>query len=134
MRSLWPIRPTLGSQSQSQYFKSLECILTAAASDTSTTVYASTSNKSPMASTSIIHWTKKLIMGTPVTETLAPVMGWINTNASSKLLHLPLRCFDSLFTALLDCGASHNFISEDLGQQDWFCNPKKSESNACPAG
>ena len=53
-------------------------------------------------------------MGTPVTETLAPVMGWISTNASSKLLHLPLRCFDSSFTALLDCGASHNFISEDL--------------------
>ena len=53
-------------------------------------------------------------MGTPVTETLAPVMGWINTNALSKLLHLPLRCFASSFTALLDCRASHNFISEDL--------------------
>ena len=32
--------------------------------------------------------------------------------ASSKLLHLPLRCFYSLFTVLLDCAASHNFISE----------------------
>ena len=51
-------------------------------------------------------------MGTPVTETLAPVMGWISTNALSKLLHLPLRCLS--FTALLDCGASHNFISEEL--------------------
>ena len=53
-------------------------------------------------------------MGTPVTETLAPAMGWISSNASSKLLHLPLKFFDSLFTALLDCGASHYFISEDL--------------------
>ena len=53
-------------------------------------------------------------MGTPVTETLAPVMGWINTNTLSKFLHLPVRYFDSLFTALLDCGASQNFISEDL--------------------
>ena len=41
-------------------------------------------------------------------------MGWINTNASSKLLHLPLRCFNSSFTALLDFRASHNFISEEL--------------------
>ena len=53
-------------------------------------------------------------MGTPVTETLAPVIGWISMTALSKLLHLPLRYFDSLFTALLDCGASHNFISEEL--------------------
>ena len=53
-------------------------------------------------------------MGTPVTGILAPTMGWISTSASSKLFHLPLRYFDSSFTALLDCGASHNFISEDL--------------------
>ena len=78
-----------------------------------------------MGSTSTIHWTKKLTMGTPVTETLAPVMGWINTNASSKLLHLPLRCFDSSFTALLDCRASHNFISEDLVNQIGTVTPTK---------
>ena len=95
IRSSWPIRPTLGSQQQSRYFGSLECILTTTASNTSTIVYAFTSNRSPMGSTFIILWTKKLTMGTPVTETLAPVMGWINTNALSKLLHLPLRCFDS---------------------------------------
>ena len=53
-------------------------------------------------------------MGTPVIETLAPMMGWISTNILLKLLHLPLGCFDSLFTAFLDCGASHSFISEDL--------------------
>ena len=56
-------------------------------------------------------------MGTPVTEILARVMGWISTNASSKLLYLPLRCFYSSFTALVDCAASHNFISEDLVNQ-----------------
>ena len=64
-------------------------------------------------------------MVTPVIETLAPVMGWINTNASSKLLHLPLRCFDSLFTALLDCGASHNYISEELVNQIGTVTPVK---------
>ena len=73
-------------------------------------------------------------MGTPVTETLAPVMGWITTNASSKLLHLPLRCFDSLFTALLDCGASHNFISEDLVNRIGTVTPTKVDSNAYSAG
>ena len=52
-------------------------------------------------------------------------MGWISTNASSKLLHLPLRCFNSLFTALLDCGASHNFISEDLVCQISMVTPAK---------
>ena len=100
IRSSWPIRPTLGSQHQYQYFELLECILTATASNTST-----------------ILQTKKLTLGTPVAETLPPHMGWINTNASSKLLYLPLRCFNSLFTALLDCRASHNFISEDLVNQ-----------------
>ena len=51
----------------------------------------------------------------PVNERLAPpTMGWISTNALSKLLHLPLRCFDSLFTVLLDCRASYNFIYRDL--------------------
>ena len=64
-------------------------------------------------------------MGTYVTETLEPAMGWISTNASSKLLHLPLRCFDSLFTALLDCGASHNFISKDLVNQIGNATPIK---------
>ena len=54
-------------------------------------------------------------------------MGWITTNASSKLLHLPLRCFDSFFTALLDCGASHNFISEDLVNQIGTVTPTKVE-------
>ena len=78
-----------------------------------------------MGSTSIILWTKKLTVGTPVTETLAPAMGWISTNASSNLLHLPLRCFDSSFTALLDCGASHNFISEDLVNQIGTVTPTK---------
>ena len=43
-----------------------------------------------MGSTFTIPQTKKLIMGTPVTETLVPEMGWISTNALSKLLHLPL--------------------------------------------
>ena len=64
-------------------------------------------------------------MGTPVTETLAPMMGWISTNALSKLFRLPLRCFDSLFTALLDCRASHSFISEDLVNQIGNVTPKK---------
>ena len=68
----------------------------------------------PVGSTSIILWTNKLIMGTPVTETLAPVIGWISMTASLKLLHLPLRYFYSLFIALLDYKASHNLISEDL--------------------
>ena len=81
-----------------------------------------------MGSTSIILWTKKLTMGTPVTETLAPVMGWISTNALSKLLHLPLRCFSPFFTALLDCGASHNFISEDLVHQIGTVTPMKVNS------
>ena len=78
-----------------------------------------------MGSTSTILWTKKLTMGTPVTETLAPVMGWSSMNTSSKLLHLPLRCFNSLFTALLDCGASLNFISEDLVNQISMVTPTK---------
>ena len=78
-----------------------------------------------MESTSIILWTKKLTVGTPVTETLAPVMGWISTSALSNLLYLPLRCFDSSFTALLDCGASHNFISEDLVKQIGTVTPTK---------
>ena len=43
----------------------------------------------------------------------------------SNLLHLPLRCFDSTFTAFLDCGASHNFISEDLVNQIGTVTPKK---------
>ena len=60
-----------------------------------------------------------------MTETLAPMMGWISTNASSKLLHLPLKCFDSFFTALLDCEASHNFISEDLVNQIGNVTPTK---------
>ena len=60
-----------------------------------------------------------------MTETLASMMGWISTNALSKLFHLPLRCFDSLFTALLDCGASHSFISEDLVNQIGNVTPKK---------
>ena len=60
-----------------------------------------------------------------MTEILAPAMGWISTNASSNLLHLPLRCFDSSFTALLDCGASHNFISEDLVNQIGTVTPTK---------
>ena len=67
-----------------------------------------------MGSTSIILWTIKLTMGTPVTETLAPTMVWITTNVSSKSLHLLLRCFDSSFTAFLDCGTSYNFIAEEL--------------------
>ena len=101
--------------------------LTTAASNTSTTVYASTSNRSPVGSTSVILWTKKLTMGTPVTEILAPMIGWITTNASSKLLPLPLRCFNSSFTALLDCGASHDFISEDLVNQIGIKTPTKVE-------
>ena len=80
-----------------------------------------------MGSTSIILWTKNLTMGSPVTETLAPAMGWISTNASSKLLHLTLRCIDSLVTALLDCGASHNFISEDLVNRIGTVSPTKVE-------
>ena len=65
-------------------------------------------------------------MGTPVTEPIsAPVMGWISTNASSNLLHLPLRCFDSSFTAFLDCRASYNFISKDLVNQISTVNPTK---------
>ena len=67
-------------------------------------------------------------MGTIVTETLAPVMVWISINASSKLLHLPLRCFDSSFTALLDCGASYNSISEDLINRISTVNPTKVDS------
>ena len=67
-------------------------------------------------------------MGTPVTETLAPEMGWISTNTSSKLLDLPLRCFNSLFIALLNCGASHNFISEDLVNQISTVTPTKVNS------
>ena len=64
-------------------------------------------------------------MKTLATETLAPVMGWISTNASSKLLHLLLRYFNSLFTTLLDCGASHNFISEDLVNRIGTVTPTK---------
>ena len=60
-----------------------------------------------------------------MTEILARVMGWISTNASSKLLYLPLRCFYSSFTALVDCGASHNFISEDLVNQIGTAIPTK---------
>ena len=60
-----------------------------------------------------------------MTEILAPVMGWISTNASSKLLHLPLRCFNSLFTALLDCGASHNLISKELVNRIYTVTPLK---------
>ena len=64
-------------------------------------------------------------MGTPATETLAPEMGWITTNTLSKSLHLPLKCFDSLFTVLLDCGASHSIISEDLVNQIGIVTQKK---------
>ena len=85
-----------------------------------------------MGSTSIILWTKKLTMGTPVTETLAPVMGWISTNALSKLLHLPLRCYDSSFTVLLDCRASHNLISEDLVNQIGIVTPTKVDPMPIP--
>ena len=60
-----------------------------------------------------------------MTETSALVMGWINTNASSNLLHLPLRYVDSFFTALLDCGAFHNFITEDLVNQIGTVTPTK---------
>ena len=80
-----------------------------------------------MGSTSIILKTKKLTMGTLVTEILAPTMGWISTNALSKSLHLPLRYFNSLFIALLDCGASHNFIFEDLVNRISTVTPKKAE-------
>ena len=64
-------------------------------------------------------------METPVTETLAPAIGWISTNALSNLLHLPLRYCNSSFAALLDCGASHNFISEDLVNQIGNVTPTK---------
>ena len=60
-----------------------------------------------------------------MTETLALVMGWISTNTSSKLLHLPLRCLNSLFSALSDCGDSHNFISEELVNQIGTVTPVK---------
>ena len=60
-----------------------------------------------------------------MTETLAPVIGWIGITALSKLLHLPLRYFDSFFTALLDCGASHNFNSKDLVNQIGNITPTK---------
>ena len=60
-----------------------------------------------------------------MTEILAPVIGWISATASSKLFHLPLRCFDSLFTAFLDCRASHNYISEDLVNQIGNVTPTK---------
>ena len=60
-----------------------------------------------------------------MTEILAPVIGWISTTASSKLLHLPLRYFDSLFTALLDCGAFNNFISEELVNRIGTVTPVK---------
>ena len=65
-------------------------------------------------------------MGTLVTETLE--MGWISTNALSKLLHLPLKCFDSSFTIFLDCRASHNFISEDLLNRIGNITPTKVDS------
>ena len=78
-----------------------------------------------MGSTFIILGTKKLTVGNNVIEILAPVMGWIGTNASLKLLHLPLRCFNSSFTALLDYRASHNFISEDLVNQIGTVTPTK---------
>ena len=58
-------------------------------------------------------------------EALALEMGWISTNALSNLLHLPLRCFDSSFTALVDCGASHNFISQNLVNQLSTVTPTK---------
>ena len=60
-----------------------------------------------------------------MTETLAPAMGWISTNTSLKLLHLPSKCFDKSFTALLDFGASHSFISEDLVNQIGNVSPTK---------
>ena len=81
-----------------------------------------------MGSTSIILWTKELTVVTPVTDSSAPAMGWISTNASSNLLHLPLRCSDSSFTALLDCGASYNFNSEDLVSQIGTVTPTKVDS------
>ena len=58
---------------------------------------------------------------------LAPVMGWINTNALPKNTSLPLRYFDSLFIALLDCGASHNFISKELVNQIGNITPTKMD-------
>ena len=57
-------------------------------------------------------------------------MGWINTNASSRSLHLPVRCFNVLFTALLDCRAYHNFISEDL--VNWIGNIAPTKVNPMP--
>ena len=60
-----------------------------------------------------------------MTEPLAPVMGWFSTSALSNLLYLPLRCSDSSFTALLDCEASHNFISEDLVKRIGTVTPTK---------
>ena len=36
-----------------------------------------------------------------------------------------MRCFDSSFTAFLDCGASHNFISKDLINQIGTVTPTK---------
>ena len=60
-----------------------------------------------------------------MTEVLAPVIGWISTTASSKLLHLPLKCFNNLFTALLDYGATYSFISEDLVNQIGNVTPTK---------
>ena len=54
-----------------------------------------------------------------------PVIGWISTNASSNLLHLPLRCFDSSFTAFLDCRVSYNFISKNLVYRISTVNPIK---------
>ena len=73
------------------------------------------------------HTLDQKTKGTTVTEILAPVMGWISTKALSKLLHLPLRYFASFFTALLDCGASHNFISEGLVNQIGTVTPTKVE-------
>lgn len=43
-------------------------------------------------------------------------------------MHLPVRCFDSSFTALLDCGASHNFVSEDLVNRIGVVSPTKVAS------
>ena len=60
-----------------------------------------------------------------MTETLVPVMEWISMNVSSKLFHLPLRYFNSLFTALLDYGASHNFTTEDLVKEIRIVTPLK---------
>ena len=60
-----------------------------------------------------------------MTEILAPVMGGINTNALFKLLHLLLRCFICFFTAMLDFGASHNSISEELSNQIGIVTPMK---------